>query len=37
VSQFTITFPTAGRYSIVCNEFCGLMHHMMVGHLTVKR
>jgi cytochrome c oxidase subunit II len=36
VSQFTITFPKAGQYAIVCNEFCGLMHHMMVGHLTVK-
>ena len=36
VSQFTVTFPKAGQYSIVCNEFCGLMHHMMVGHVTVK-
>lgn len=36
VSQFTVTFPKSGQYAIVCNEFCGLMHHMMVGHLTVK-
>jgi len=36
VSQFTMTFPTAGRYTITCNEFCGLLHHMMVGHLVVK-
>ena len=36
VSQFTMTFPKAGQYTITCNEFCGLLHHMMVGHLVVK-
>jgi cytochrome c oxidase subunit II len=36
VSQFTITFPKAGEYQIVCNEYCGLMHHMMSGKLVVK-
>lgn len=36
VSQFTVTFPKAGQYTIACNEFCGLMHHMMVGKLVVK-
>ena len=36
VSQFTITFPKAGEYQIVCNEYCGLMHHMMSGKLIVK-
>jgi len=36
VSQFTITFPTAGEYQIVCNEYCGLLHHMMSGKLIVK-
>ena len=36
VSQFTITFPKAGEYQIVCNEYCGLLHHMMSGKLIVK-
>ena len=36
VSQFTVTFPTAGHYPIVCNEYCGTLHHYMVGHLIVK-
>jgi cytochrome c oxidase subunit 2 len=36
VSQFTITFPKAGEYQIVCNEYCGLLHHMMVGKLIVQ-
>ncbi len=35
VSQFTITFPKAGDYDIACHEFCGLMHHAMVGKITV--
>jgi cytochrome c oxidase subunit 2 len=36
VSQFTVTFPKAGEYPIVCNEYCGGLHHYMVGHLIVK-
>ena len=36
VSQFTITLPRTGEYQIVCNEYCGLLHHMMVGKLIVK-
>ena len=36
VSQFTVTFPKAGEYSIVCNEYCGIAHHVMVGKLIVK-
>jgi cytochrome c oxidase subunit 2 len=36
VSQFTITFPKSGEYQIVCNEYCGLLHHMMSGKLIVK-
>jgi cytochrome c oxidase subunit 2 len=37
VSQFTITFPRAGEYLITCHEYCGLMHHQMVGKLIVKQ
>jgi cytochrome c oxidase subunit 2 len=36
VSQFTVTFPTAGEYVVACNEYCGTMHHNMVGKLIVK-
>jgi cytochrome c oxidase subunit 2 len=36
VSQFTITFTTPGEYLIACNEYCGLLHHAMVGKLVVK-
>jgi cytochrome c oxidase subunit II len=36
VSQFTVTFAKPGEYTIACNEYCGLMHHGMVGKLVVK-
>jgi cytochrome c oxidase subunit 2 len=36
VSQFTITFKKPGLYTIACNEYCGLLHHAMVGTLIVK-
>jgi cytochrome c oxidase subunit II len=36
VSQFTVAFPRPGEYVIACNEYCGLMHHGMVGRLIVK-
>jgi cytochrome c oxidase subunit 2 len=36
VSQFTMTFPEPGEYLIVCNEFCGLGHHVMQGRLIVE-
>ena len=32
----TVTPNQAGTYSIVCNEFCGIGHHQMVGRLYVK-
>lgn len=35
VTQFTISFPKAGEYTIACHEYCGLMHHAMVGKITV--
>lgn len=35
VSQFTYTFKTPGEYDIACNEYCGLMHHSMVGKIIV--
>jgi cytochrome c oxidase subunit II len=35
VTQFTVTFAP-GEYTIACNEYCGLLHHQMVGKLIVK-
>lgn len=36
VSQFTMTFKWPGEYLIVCNEFCGLGHHLMQAKLIVE-
>ncbi|MFQ5889550.1 MAG: cytochrome c oxidase subunit II [Gemmatimonadota bacterium] len=36
VSQFTTTFDSPGERLIVCNEYCGLGHHMMFGKLIVE-
>jgi cytochrome c oxidase subunit 2 len=36
VSEFTVAFPAPGEYLIVCNEYCGLMHHAMVGKVIVS-
>ncbi len=35
VTEFTISFKP-GTYVIGCNEYCGVMHHNMVGHLVAK-
>ena len=31
----TLSPDRSGEYSIVCNEFCGLGHHMMLGKIFV--
>ena len=31
----TITPNQAGEFGVVCNEFCGIGHHMMVGKIYV--
>jgi cytochrome c oxidase subunit 2 len=36
VSQFTTTFDRPGEYLIVCNEYCGLGHHLMSAKLLVE-
>jgi cytochrome c oxidase subunit 2 len=36
VSQFTMTFPRSGEYLILCNEYCGLGHHLMQAKLIVE-
>ncbi len=32
----TITPTQKGTYSIVCNEFCGIGHHLMTGKIIVE-
>lgn len=36
VSQFTTRFDRAGEYLIVCNEYCGVGHHVMSATLIVE-
>lgn len=36
VSQFTTVFHNPGEYLVVCNEYCGLSHHLMQGRLIVE-
>jgi len=37
VSQFTVTFRQPGEYIVGCHEYCGTLHHNMVGKLIVKK
>ena len=32
----TVTPNKAGEYSVICNEYCGIGHHRMVGKIYVK-
>jgi cytochrome c oxidase subunit 2 len=36
VSQAVATFETPGEYLVVCNEYCGLAHHLMQGTVVVE-
>jgi cytochrome c oxidase subunit II len=31
----TVTPEKVGEYSIICNEYCGLGHHAMIGRIIV--
>ena len=31
-----VTPDQAGEYTIVCNEYCGILHHTMLGKIYVK-
>ena len=35
-SVLTITPTTSGTFNIICNEFCGIGHHAMLGKLYVE-
>jgi cytochrome c oxidase subunit 2 len=32
----TVTPTTSGQFTVVCNEFCGIDHHRMVGKIIVE-
>lgn len=32
----TITPTSAGEFTIMCNEFCGINHHLMTGRIIVE-
>jgi cytochrome c oxidase subunit 2 len=32
----TISPDTAGEFTVVCNEFCGIGHHLMLGKIYVR-
>ena len=36
VTQQTVTFTKRGEYLVVCNEYCGLAHHIMQAKLVVE-
>ena len=36
VTQFTTTFHRPGEYLVVCNEYCGLSHHLMQARLIAE-
>jgi len=36
ITQYTHTFKEPGDYVIVCNEYCGVGHHLMVGRVIVE-
>ena len=36
VSELLVRFPKAGEYLVLCNEYCGLSHHLMQGRLLVE-
>jgi cytochrome c oxidase subunit 2 len=36
VSQLTVTFDRPGEYLVLCNEYCGLSHHLMQSRLVVE-
>jgi len=32
----TLKAEKAGTYLVICNEYCGLQHHLMRGHIIVE-
>ncbi len=36
VSVLTATFDQPGTYNIICHEYCGALHHTMMGQVIVE-
>jgi cytochrome c oxidase subunit 2 len=36
VSRLTATFDDPGTYNIICHEYCGALHHTMMGQVIVE-
>lgn len=36
IQKITQTFHEADEYLMVCNEYCGVGHHMMTATITVE-
>lgn len=36
VSRLTATFDVPGTYNIICHEYCGALHHTMMGQIIVE-
>lgn len=36
VSELTVIFERPGEYLVLCNEYCGLSHHLMQSRLVVE-
>ena len=35
VTEFTVTFDEVGENLVLCHEYCGVLHHQMVGYIEV--
>jgi cytochrome c oxidase subunit 2 len=33
---YSFTLTKAGEYTLICNDYCGLGHHAMVGKILVE-
>lgn len=36
ITEYTYTFKKAGDYLILCNEYCGTGHHLMLSRIVVE-
>lgn len=36
ITEFTYTFRESGEFLMLCNEYCGAGHHVMMAKLTVQ-
>jgi len=36
ISKFDYRFTKPGEYLLICNEYCGELHHAMSGKVVVK-